>query len=173
MRPLKCIVIILTLFVFVKQAKATHNRAGEITYKWLFGYTYQIKITTYTNIGSTGLADRCEDTLHFGDGTTAVVLRSNGGSGLCSFPAKDGVPLPGGTIKLNEYVTNHPEKGRYKKHVTYFLVKTKHENITLIDSGGIDDAKWFKFSDILDLNFYDDILPIITKAVKRIAEITK
>jgi gliding motility-associated-like protein len=111
MRPLKFIVIILTLFVFVKQAKATHNRAGEITYKWLFGYTYQIKITTYTNIGSTGLADRCEDTLHFGDGSTAVVLRSNGGSGLCSFPAKDGVPLPGGTIKLNEYVTNHTYSG--------------------------------------------------------------
>ncbi len=111
MRPLKFIVIILTLFVFVKQAKATHNRAGEITYKWLYGYTYQIKITTYTNIGSTGLADRCEDTLHFGDGSTAVVLRSNGGSGLCSFPARDGVPLPGGTIKLNEYVTNHTYSG--------------------------------------------------------------
>ena len=111
MRPLKFIAIILTLFAFVKQAEATHNRAGEITYKWLYGYTYQIKITTYTNIGSTGLADRCEDTLHFGDGTTAVVLRSNGGSGLCSFPAKDGVPLPGGTIKLNEYVTNHTYSG--------------------------------------------------------------
>ncbi|MBP6755566.1 MAG: hypothetical protein KA210_05405, partial [Bacteroidia bacterium] len=111
MRPLKFIAIILTLFAFVKQAEATHNRAGEITYKWLYGYTYQIKITTYTNIGSTGLADRCEDTLHFGDGSTAVVLRSNGGSGLCSFPARDGVPLPGGTIKLNEYVTNHTYSG--------------------------------------------------------------
>ncbi len=95
--------------------KATHNRAGEITYKWLYGYTYQIKITTYTNIGGTQLADRCEDTLHFGDGTKAIVPRSNGGTTLCSPPARDGVPLSG-TIKLNEYVTIHtyPGPGNYK-----------------------------------------------------------
>ena len=33
------------------------------------------------------------------------------------------------------------------------------------DSGGLDDARWFKLGDILDLNFYNDILPLITKAV--------
>ena len=54
---------------FFLSSKATHNRAGEITYKWLFGYTYEIKVTTYTNINGTNLADRCEDTVYFGDGT--------------------------------------------------------------------------------------------------------
>ena len=33
-------------------SKASHNRAGEITYKWVGPgpYTYQIKVVTYTNL---------------------------------------------------------------------------------------------------------------------------
>jgi len=31
--------------------------------------------------------------------------------------------------------------------------------------GGLDDAKWFKMGDILDLNFYNDILPLVTQAI--------
>ncbi len=95
-------------------AFATHNRAGEITYRWLSGYTYEIKVTTYTNIFGTGLADRCEDTVYFGDGASAVVLRSNGSTTLCS-PAHDGVPL-NSFIKLNTYITTHtyPGPGNYR-----------------------------------------------------------
>lgn len=105
--------------LFFTQAKATHNRAGEITFKWIGPgkYTYQIKVTTYTNIGGTNLADRCEDTVYFGDGTRAVVLRSNGTcTGSCNPNGCEGQPLPGGTIKLNEYVTVHtyPGPGNYK-----------------------------------------------------------
>ncbi|MBI3521239.1 MAG: T9SS type A sorting domain-containing protein [Bacteroidetes bacterium] len=94
-------------------ANATHNRAGEITYKWLYGYTYEIKVTTYTNIDGTNLADRCEDTVYFGDGTRASILRSNGPIGSCS-PAHEGVPLST-KIKLNEYITTHtyPGPGSY------------------------------------------------------------
>jgi hypothetical protein len=33
------------------------------------------------------------------------------------------------------------------------------------EKGGLDDAKWFKMADILDLNFYNDILPLVTKAI--------
>jgi transcription antitermination protein NusB len=73
----------------------------------------------------------------------------------------------------NEYVANHPEKGKHRKKVTYFLTESNNTEIQLIESGGIDDAKWFKLKEILDLNFYDDILPLITKAVKRIAELNK
>ena len=116
MFKLKCHLFLFFVFGIFLTTKATHNRAGEITYKWLFGYTYQIKVTTYTNIGGTNLADRCEDTVYFGDGTRAVVLRSNGVcNGSCS-PACEGQPLPGGTIKLNEYVTTHtyPGPGNYK-----------------------------------------------------------
>ncbi|MDP6387807.1 MAG: transcription antitermination factor NusB [Candidatus Pacebacteria bacterium] len=65
----------------------------------------------------------------------------------------------------NEYVANDPKIGKKRKQVTYFLSEAKFQDLTLGSSGGLDDAKWFKFSDILDLNFYDDILPIVTKAI--------
>jgi len=65
----------------------------------------------------------------------------------------------------NEYVTYHPEKGKIKKNVTYFLVESPYVDVKLVNSGGLDDAKWFKMGDILDLNFYNDILPLVTKAI--------
>ena len=65
----------------------------------------------------------------------------------------------------NEYIASHPEKGKVRKQVTYFLAKAEYENITLEQKGGLDDAQWFKVADILELNFYEDILPIVTKAV--------
>ncbi len=73
----------------------------------------------------------------------------------------------------NEYVANHPEKGQIRKQVSYFLTEADYQDLNLSDSGGLDDAKWFKLADILDLNFYDDILPIVTKGVKKIAKITE
>ena len=65
----------------------------------------------------------------------------------------------------NEYVASDPTVGKKRKHVTYFLAESKFKDITLEKKGGLDDAKWFKLADILDLNFYDDILPIVTKAI--------
>ena len=65
----------------------------------------------------------------------------------------------------NEYPTYHPEKGKVKKNVTYCLAESPFVDIKLKNSGGLDDAKWFKLSDILDLNFYNDILPLVTKAI--------
>jgi N utilization substance protein B len=65
----------------------------------------------------------------------------------------------------NEYVSYHPEKGKVKKHVAYFLCESPFVDLHLAKSGGLDDAKWFKMGDILDLNFYNDILPLVTKAI--------
>lgn len=65
----------------------------------------------------------------------------------------------------NEYVASDPEKGKIRKHVTYFLTETPFTDLKLKKSGGLDDARWFRLADILDLNIYDDILPIITKAI--------
>lgn len=65
----------------------------------------------------------------------------------------------------NEYVASHPEKGKVRKQVHYFLARAPYTDLTLEQKGGLDDAKWFKVADILDLNFYEDILPIVTKAV--------
>ncbi|MDQ5969201.1 MAG: Transcription antitermination protein NusB [Patescibacteria group bacterium] len=65
----------------------------------------------------------------------------------------------------NEYPTYHPEQGKIKKHVTYFLAESKYQELHPEAKGGLDDAQWFKLADIIDLNFYNDILPIVTKAI--------
>ncbi|MFA6536114.1 MAG: transcription antitermination factor NusB [Candidatus Paceibacterota bacterium] len=66
----------------------------------------------------------------------------------------------------NEYVATHPEEGKKRKQVNYFLAEAKYQDLKLGTSGGLDDARWFKLQDILELNFYSDILPIVTKAVQ-------
>ena len=65
----------------------------------------------------------------------------------------------------NEYVASQPEKGKIRKQVHYFLASSPYQEVELAQKGGLDDAKWFKVADILELNFYEDILPIVTKAV--------
>jgi len=65
----------------------------------------------------------------------------------------------------NEYIASDPEKGKLRKQVCYYLASSSYKAVELKKSGGLDDAKWFKMSEILSLNFYDDILPIVTKAV--------
>lgn len=68
-------------------------------------------------------------------------------------------------LASNEYIATHPEEGKMRKQVVYFLAKTKYQPLQLGESGGLDKAEWFKLADLVDLNFYNDILPIVTKAV--------
>jgi len=72
----------------------------------------------------------------------------------------------GEELARNEYVATHPEKGKIRKRVVYFLAEAEHVPLKRGDSGGLDDAKWFKTEEIAELNFYDDIFPIVTKALK-------
>lgn len=65
----------------------------------------------------------------------------------------------------NEYIASQPEKGKVRKQVQYFLARGPYQEVTLAKKGGLDDAKWFRVADILELNFYEDILPIVTKAI--------
>ncbi len=68
-------------------------------------------------------------------------------------------------LSMNEYIANDPELGKIRKQVMYFLAKSPYKELKLGDSGGLDDAKWFKLKEVIDLNLYEDILPIVTKAV--------
>jgi N utilization substance protein B len=66
----------------------------------------------------------------------------------------------------NEYIASHPEKGKIRKHVSYFLGEAQFAPLELEEGkGGLDDARWFRAVELVDLNIYDDILPIITKAI--------
>lgn len=71
-------------------------------------------------------------------------------------------------IGENEYVASDPELGKKRKHVVYFLAETPFTEIKLEEKGGLDDARWFKLADILDLNFYSDMLPIVTTAINKL-----
>jgi len=66
----------------------------------------------------------------------------------------------------NEYVASHPEKGKTLKKVTYFLAESKYCELKLEDSGGLDNARWFKLSEIPELRIYNDIIPLITRAIE-------
>lgn len=71
----------------------------------------------------------------------------------------------------NEYIANDPEQGKTRKQVTYYLAQTDYQDLELPeDKGGLDDVSWFELSEIVNLNFYDDILPIVTKAVNILLE---
>jgi|ERR1051326_2213244 hypothetical protein len=55
---------------------ATHERAGEITYRCLGGLTYEVTVTLYSR-GTSTPTDRCFINVSFGDGDTVQVCRSN------------------------------------------------------------------------------------------------
>ena len=89
-------------------------------------------------------------------------------------PLEMGIPLlkVGEKIGENSYTTFLPEKGKVKKQINYYLAEAKYGELTLEkeEKGGLDDVRWFKLAEILDLNLYDDIVPIVTKAITKLAE---
>ena len=75
-----------------------------------------------------------------------------------------------GKLGENEYVATHPDKGRTLKKVVYFLGKSEYRELVLEKSGGLDGARWFELSEIPGLRVYNDIIPIITKAIEIISK---
>ncbi len=65
----------------------------------------------------------------------------------------------------NEYIANKPEVGKIVKHVTYYLAKADYKDLTLEKKSGLDDAKWFVLSTTSELRIYDDIRPLLEKAI--------
>lgn len=84
-------------------AFATHQRAGEITYEHISGFTYRFTIITYTYTPSD--ADRPELEFSWGDGTTTIVQRYSKVN-----IAND--------ISINTYITEHtfPPRERFPLH---------------------------------------------------------
>ncbi|MCC6690322.1 MAG: gliding motility-associated C-terminal domain-containing protein, partial [Bacteroidia bacterium] len=107
----KTSIFFLFLLFATNICRATHNRAGEITYRWIAGTTYEITVTTYTSTAPGVTADRCELTIYFGDGDSCVAARTNGPkTGTSCDPAGMGVQLSS-IIKVNTYVCQHTYKG--------------------------------------------------------------
>lgn len=70
----KSIFILLFLLLGMSYAFATHQRAGEITFVYKGGLTYEFTIVTYTYTPSP--ADRPELEVLWGDGTSSIVGRN-------------------------------------------------------------------------------------------------
>ncbi len=117
--------ILSTIFFFIVSVNflfATHNRAGEITYKPICTdsidacncSTYEITVTTYTKESSSA-ADRCSLTVYFGDNDSAVFARVNGLKGGNCGPNIGMGEIVGDDIKKNVYVGIHtfPGPGQY------------------------------------------------------------
>jgi gliding motility-associated-like protein len=99
---------LLFFFILVfglQTAYATHNRAGEITYRHINGFNYEVTITTYTK--NSVAADRCDLTIDWGDQTSSTIQRSNGSDGDCPSPAKMGELIPGTDVRKNVYIDVH------------------------------------------------------------------
>lgn len=70
-------------------------------------------------------------------------------------------------IGENEYIANKPEQGKVVKHVSYYLTFSDHTQIVLEKKGGLDDARWFDIKEVPTLRIYDDIKPLLNKAIEK------
>lgn len=93
---------VVLLLCFWSTATATHNRAGEITFRQIDPLTIELTITTYTKASSSA-ADRDSLEFFWGDGSSSFVPRTNGNG--------NGVNI-GGDIQLNIYEGVHTFPGR-------------------------------------------------------------
>lgn len=59
MKSLHKILLSIFTLLYAVSVFATHNRAGEITYKHISGFTYEFTISTYTKLSGASIdADR-------------------------------------------------------------------------------------------------------------------
>lgn len=77
-------------------------------------------------------------------------------------------------IGENEYIANDSSTtgGKKRRHATYYLARAPFADLSLKKEGGLDDAQWFPLASVGDLNFYDDILPVVTRAINILAQKT-
>jgi ADP-ribose pyrophosphatase YjhB (NUDIX family) len=67
----------------------------------------------------------------------------------------------------NEYIATHPIDGKIRKQVVFFLGESEYTDIVLEKgTGGLDDAKWFELSEVPTLKMYDNMIPLLTKAIQ-------
>ncbi len=69
-------------------------------------------------------------------------------------------------VGSNDYIAYDPEKGQIKKSVIYFLASTSDTKLTLGKSGGLNDIKWFEMSELETVKIYDDLRPMLNKAIE-------
>lgn len=100
--------VIFFILAFPWTMSATHNRAGEITFRQTGSLTLEVTVTTYTKASSVA-ADRDSLLISWGDGFFESILRTNGNG-----------QIVGNDIKKNLYVGTHtyPAQGQFTISMT-------------------------------------------------------
>lgn len=134
--------LLTILFILLTEAvSATHNRAGEIVYEHISGYTFRFTVITYTKESSTD-ADRDSLDIDFGDGVSQTIPRVT-------------EIILGNDVKYNEYLQYHT----YAGPGTYIVSMSDPnliDNIINIDFGSSVDVPFYLEDTIkiLDADFY-------------------
>lgn len=103
LRSMRFLLCMLAVF-FGHSLMATHNRAGEITYKKVGVMTYEVQIVTYTNAFSP--VDRCMLDVSWGDNVVTQAIRTNGLPVLQCSGSYAGEVIRNG-IRKNVYTSRH------------------------------------------------------------------
>lgn len=115
---MKRILFSILFFSFIlPDLLATHNRAGEITYEWISGTTYEVTITTYTR--ESVAADRCELLLNWGDQSSSNLPRINGPRLSACASVQYG---NGQRAGMGEFIGNDVKMNIYQGRHTYSTV---------------------------------------------------
>jgi len=74
-------------------------------------------------------------------------------------------------IQENEYIARHPKMGKVRKQVTYYIGRAPYGPLQVEEGNdGLDDAKWFTMEEFENMTTYDDIKPVVIKALKMVTE---
>lgn len=66
----------------------------------------------------------------------------------------------------DEYIASHPQKGKIRKQVVFYLGESSFVPVKLEStSGGLDDCKWFTLKEVTTLRMYDSVTALIAKAI--------
>lgn len=132
---MKIRLLFIVFLLYGIHAQATHNRAGEITYKQISLLTYEITVTTYTYTGPGVQADRQYLGVSWGDNTIDTIERTKE------------IILPN-YYKWNEYkyVHTYPGIGTYQ-----IVMEDPNRNADILNIDNSVDIK-FAIKTILQIN---------------------
>jgi gliding motility-associated-like protein len=112
---MKKILLLLFGVLLFSSTYATHNRAGEITYRQLSALQYEFTLTTFTDVSNAGNADRPTATMLFGDGTQEERPRVE-------------KTLVGPFIQRNRYLFTHTFPG-YSTYIISYQDPNRNNNV--------------------------------------------
>ena len=161
------ILIFVYLLCFSQVMFGTHNRSGEIRYRRIApftSYTYSITVVKYFDDGLF-VADRCVDSVYFGDGSSGIANRVNGTAGSCCGNLPCGVIIVNDAnyqVKMSEYSVIHT----YAGPGTYRIYSTDQFRVNGISNFANSDTKLFYIEALM---FVSSVLgpnnsPLMTRA---------